>query len=323
MKKTIVLSALFALSLPFAQVSAAETAPTYRYAGEDRFKTSVALADEWVESDVAVLATGRNYPDALSATPLAAKHGAPLLLTDKNSVPSSVITKLKELGVTKVYLIGGTGVISTAVDTQLKNAGVKTVTRIAGTDRYDTSVKVAKEVGLETGTLVVASGENYPDALSIAPFAGIIQSPILLTRSTDLPGVVKNYVKAADADFAIIAGGSAVVSEKATETLPETIRLGGSNRYATNTQIVDFAVESGIYDMDSPFIATGTNFPDALSASALAADWFNGVILTDPNEPKATTKQTIQKYADLAVEYEIVGGVKALPDSTIAKLFQK
>ncbi|WP_203288849.1 cell wall-binding repeat-containing protein [Metabacillus sp. cB07] len=321
MKKTIVLSALFALSLPFAQVSAAENAPTYRYAGENRFDTSVALADEWVESDVAVLATGRNYPDALSATPLAVKHDAPLLLTDTKAVPSKVLAKLKDLGVTKVYLIGGTGVISTDVETQLKNNGIKTIVRIAGNDRYETSVKVAKEVGVIEG-IVVASGENYPDALSIAPVAGIIGAPILLTRSADLPGVVKTYVKTAGADFSIVAGGSAVVSAKATETLPDMLRLGGSNRYSTNTQIVDFAVEAGIYDMDYPFIATGANFPDALSASALAAGWANGIILTDPNEPKTTTKETVQYYSDLAEEYEIVGGVKALPDSTVAKLFQ-
>ncbi|WP_411333841.1 cell wall-binding repeat-containing protein [Metabacillus indicus] len=322
MKKTIVLSALFALSLPFAQVSAAETAPTYRYAGENRFDTSVALADEWLESDVAVLATGRDFPDALSATPLAAKHEAPLLLTDTKAVPSKVMAKLKDLGVTKVYLIGGTGVISADVETQLKNNGVKTIVRIAGNDRYETSVKVAKEVGMDSGTLVVASGQNYPDALSIAPVAGIIQAPILLTRSTDLPGVVKTYVKSADADYSIVAGGSSVVSVKATETLPDMVRLGGSNRYTTNTQIVDYAVEEGIYDMDYPFIATGADFPDALSASALAAGLFNGVILTDPNEPKTTTKETVQYYSDLAEEYEIVGGVKALPDTTIAKLFQ-
>ncbi|MEM5017000.1 cell wall-binding repeat-containing protein [Metabacillus indicus] len=321
MKKTIVLSALFALSLPFAQVSAAENAPTYRYAGENRFDTSVALADEWVESDVAVLATGRNYPDALSATPLAVKHDAPLLLTDTKAVPSKVLTKLKDLGVTKVYLIGGTGVISADVETQLKSNGVKTIVRIAGNDRFETSVKVAKEVGVDGG-IVVASGENYPDALSIAPVAGIIGAPILLTRSADLPGVVKTYVKTAGADYSIVAGGSAVVSVKATETLPDMVRLGGSNRYTTNTQIVDFAVEEGIYDMDYPFIATGANFPDALSASALAAGWANGIILTDPNEPKTTTKETVQYYSDLAEEYEIVGGVKALPDSTIAKLFQ-
>ncbi|MGD6794419.1 cell wall-binding repeat-containing protein [Metabacillus indicus] len=69
-------------------------------------------------------------------------------------------------------------------------------------------------------------------------------------------------------------------------------------------------------------VASGENYPDALSASALAAGLFNGVILTDPSEPKTTTKETVQYYSDLAEEYEIVGGVKALPDSTIAKLFQ-
>ncbi|MGX1192106.1 cell wall-binding repeat-containing protein [Metabacillus sp. SLBN-84] len=321
MKKTIVLSALFALSLPFAQVSAAETAPTYRYAGENRFDTSVALADEWLESDVAVLATGRNYPDALSATPLAVKHEAPLLLTDTKAVPTKVLAKLKDLGVTKVYLIGGTGVISADVETQLKNNGVKTIVRIAGNDRYETSVKVAKEVGVDGG-IVVASGENYPDALSIAPVAGIIGAPILLTRSADLPGVVKTYVKTAGADYSIVAGGSSVVSAKAAASLPDMTRLGGSNRYTTNTQIVDYAFEEGIYDMDYPFIATGADFPDALSASALAAGWSNGIILTDPNEPKTTTKETVQYYSDLVEEYEIVGGVKALPDSTVAKLFQ-
>ncbi|MRX56152.1 hypothetical protein GJU41_19525 [Bacillus idriensis] len=322
MKKSLALSVLFALCLPFGIASAAETPPTYRISGMDRFETSAKIAFEgWESSDVAVLATGRDYPDALSATPLAYKHDAPLLLTDKHTLTKSVAAELKELGVTKVYLIGGTGVISAEVEKELKAIGVKTITRIAGTDRYGTSVKIAKEVGI-TDSIVVASGENYPDALSIAPLAAIGQYPILLTRSADLPGSVKTYLKSLNTKGALVAGGNSVVSDNVLKSLPDPLRLGGSTRYSTNSQIIDFGVENGYFDMDYPFVVTGTNFPDALPASALAASWFNGVILTDPVEPKNVTKETVKGYADLVEEYQIIGGEKALPNGTVEKLFQ-
>ncbi|MCM3596133.1 cell wall-binding repeat-containing protein [Metabacillus idriensis] len=322
MKKSLALSALLVLSLPFGQASAAGTADTYRISGLDRYETSANISFEgWDKSEVAVIATGSAFPDALSATPLAYKYEAPLLLTEKDSLPESVKEELMGLGVSKVFLIGGASVISANVEKELKAMGIQTVTRISGIDRYETSVKIAQEVGITDG-LVVASGENFADALSVAPLSAQAQWPILLTKKTELPQSVGSFVNSSNAEGAIVVGGTGAVSDKVLHSLPDPLRLSGADRYETNREIIDFGYDIELFAMDAPFIATGKNFPDALSASALAAVWGNGIVLTDPSNPAQATKATIQDYADLAEEYFIVGGEKALPDSTIEKLFK-
>ncbi|TDL31742.1 cell wall-binding repeat-containing protein [Jeotgalibacillus sp. S-D1] len=323
MKKSIALAALLTLSIPFGQAAAAEGPSTYRVTGEDRYETSANLAYEgWEKSKVAVIATGRDFPDALSATPLAYKYDAPLLLTNTNSVPESLQYAIEDLGVTQVYLIGGTAVISADVEKQLKALGVKKITRISGSDRYQTSVKIAEAVGPSEG-IFVAAGQSFADALSIAPIAAQLETPILLTKKNDVPKSVASYVNTLKPEGTLVVGGEGAISKSVASKFPNVDRISGVDRYDTNSQIVTEFAELGILDMDLPFIATGQNFPDALSASAVAAGFLNGVILTHPTTPKATTKATIKKYAKDAEEYIIVGGQKALPDSAINKLLSK
>ena len=323
MKKSIALSVLLALSLPFGQVFAAEGPSIDRISGVDRYETSAKLSHAgWETSEVAVIATGQDFPDALSATPLAYKYDAPLLLTGTKSLSKSVKEELVNLGVSKVFLIGGAVAISADVEKQLKELGITDITRIKGADRYETSVKIAEEVGPSEG-IVVASGQSFPDALSIAPVAAQLEAPILLTNKEGLSKSVAQYVDSLGEDSAsLVVGGEGVISNKVMAQLPDPERISGKDRYETNSEIISVFADLEILDMDTPFIATGQDFPDALSASALAAGLFNGVILTDPKNPKPTTKATIKEYADLAEGYFIVGGKKALPDSVINELLK-
>ncbi|KIL51141.1 cell wall-binding repeat-containing protein [Jeotgalibacillus campisalis] len=323
MKKSIALSLLLALSFPVSQAYAEEGPSTYRISGMDRYETSANLSYEgWETSNIAVLATGSNYPDALSATPLAYKYDAPLLLTTGKSLPASIKEEITRLGVKEVYVIGGISIISAEVEKQLKGLGVSKITRISGADRYETSVKIAKKIGSSEG-IVVAAGQSFADALSIAPVAAILETPILLTKKNELPNSVKDYVKTLGSEnFSFVIGGEGVISKKVMSSLPDPERLSGADRYETNSEIISYFADAEILDMDYPFIATGKNFPDALSASAFAAATFNGVILTDPVSPKPTTKSTIKEYRPYVDEYIIVGGKGVLPDSTINKLIQ-
>ena len=65
------------------------------------------------------------------------------------------------------------------------------VERLAGKNRYETSVKISKDYGAIGGKVIVASGENYADALSGSPLSGEIDAPILLTSAKETPAVVK------------------------------------------------------------------------------------------------------------------------------------
>jgi cell wall-associated protease len=291
-----------------------------RIFGSSRYETAVNVSIKgWVQSDVAVIATGRNYPDALSATPLAYKNKAPLLLTNTNALPASVKAELTRLKVKKVILIGGVSAITSNVEKDINALGITNISRIKGSDRYETSVNIAKQLG-SANRAVVVTGESFVDALSIAPIAASLNMPILLTKKNAIPDSVSQYVKSSKFKQTFVIGGPSVIPNKIANGFPNHKRISGSTRYETNSSIINYF--AGELDMSSSFIATGSNYPDALSGSALAAVQGNPMILTNPSVVQQTTKDTISKYADKAEKYYIIGGEKALPKSLIDSLFE-
>ncbi|KKI90650.1 hypothetical protein WQ54_21995 [Bacillus sp. SA1-12] len=294
-----------------------------RLAGDDRYDTAVKISqDGWFdgEAETAVLATGANFPDALSATPLAYRYNAPLLLTRQASLPSVVKNELIRLGVSQVFIVGGTNAISADVERQVKNMGIK-VTRLSGSDRYATSVKIADEIGADAGSVVVATGSNFADALSIAPIAAQLEMPILLSRKDSVPGSVTTFMNNWNVEKSYVIGGVNAISDAAAKKLTGWQRISGADRYATNSKIIDTFIDD--IDPFYTYFATGTNYPDALAGSALAAQYFSPVILTNPVKANTATKTTVQKYMDETYVYYILGGETALPQSAIDQLFEE
>ncbi|BCB05804.1 hypothetical protein KH172YL63_39370 [Bacillus sp. KH172YL63] len=293
---------------------------TERIFGSDRYQTAVEISRKgWEQSDVAVIATGRNYPDALSATPLAYHHSAPLLLTDTTTLTQTVKDELKRLKVKKVILVGGKSVISPNVEKELKELKVKTVNRISGSDRYDTSVKIAEQLGF-TDRAVVATGESFADALSIAPIAASLEMPILLTKKSGTPESVSNFIEESMFEQFYVVGGESAIPDMVAEELMYYERLSGADRYETNSMIIQYFASE--LNMSTPFIATGKNYPDALAGSALAAANGNPVVLTHPKEVQFTTLDTLAAFAPVTEKYYILGGEKAISNSVIESLVE-
>jgi len=90
------------------------------------------------------IATGDNFPDGLVAGAAAGVNSGPVLLTRKDSLPAVTIAELQRLHPDRIYIAGGTGVISAAVETQLAAYGP--VTRLAGSDRYATAAAISNAV---------------------------------------------------------------------------------------------------------------------------------------------------------------------------------
>ncbi|MDP2233384.1 MAG: S8 family serine peptidase, partial [Actinomycetota bacterium] len=118
-------------------------------AGADRFATAVKASQmSFPEgTETVVIATGRNWPDALGGTALAGAVDGPMLLCDSTTLPASTAAELERLGATSVYLLGGTRAVSTAVADGIEDVvGDGSVTRISGADRYATARMVADQV---------------------------------------------------------------------------------------------------------------------------------------------------------------------------------
>lgn len=249
-----------------------------RLSGTNRYETNISIVKSgWSEASNIVIANGENYPDALCAAPLAKAKNAPIILTSKNGLSSSALSELSRLKSKNAYIVGGTGVISDKVENQLQNLGISVI-RFSGINRYETSVKIAEQIGTEKG-IVIASGENFPDALSIAPIAAQKGMPILLSSKTSLPSEVSSFLQNKTVPVSYVVGGVGVLSTDIKSSLKNPIRLSGMNRYETNINIINQFEDS--LDLSSIYIASSRNFPDALSGSVLASNSNAPILLID------------------------------------------
>ncbi|MGI2326722.1 cell wall-binding repeat-containing protein [Planococcus sp. YIM B11945] len=293
-----------------------------RISGASRYDTAVKVSEKgWATSDKVLLATGGDFPDALSAAPLAAYYNAPLLLTKKDALPTAVKNELKRLKTKEVILIGGKTAIQSEVEKELVSLGIKqtSIKRISGKNRYETSVNIAKEMNGATEA-VIATGSTFADALSIAPVAGNKKMPILLTKSTALSPEVKAHFASKAYKKTYVIGGKSAVSDKAAKEAKNVVRISGASRYETNSAIIEYF--KGSMDLTKMYISTGTNYPDALAGSVLAAKQKAPLVLTSPKAPDKATVNTVQNQLKSANEIYILGGEGALPTDSIKQLFE-
>lgn len=287
----------------------AATPSVDRLYGQDRYSTNLSIIKKgWTKSSYAVIASGEAFPDALCATPLAKSKNAPIFLTSKNGLSLDALKSLKDLEVKNVYIVGGTGVVSPNIEEQLKTLNI-TTTRLSGKDRYETSVKIAEMLGTENG-IAVASSENFPDALSMAPIAAKMQMPILLSSQSKLPDKVRAFIKDKNIPVSYIIGGTGSIGESVQSSLTNAKRLSGLNRFDTNISILkEF---QGKIDFTNLYVASGKNFPDALSGSALAASKDAPIVLVDSTLPQITKSYLrLQSTKNIS----IIGGTGAISDS--------
>ncbi|WP_431247035.1 cell wall-binding repeat-containing protein [Leifsonia xyli] len=258
-----------------------------RLAGGDRYGTSAAVSAASFPANVPVayVASGLLFPDALSGAPAAARAGGPVLLVQPTAIPLSIQTELKRLHPGRIVVLGGTTSVSSGVQTQLAAFTSGSVTRIAGSDRYESSAAVSAATStVGVSVAYVASGQNFPDALSAgALVARTAGAPLLLTTSTSVPPSIATELKRLKPGSIVVVGGPAAVADGVLTALKaytsgNVTRLTGSDRYESSAAIAaKFAAGSG-----AVFVASGAGFPDALSASAAAGKAGRPLLLTAP-----------------------------------------
>jgi len=250
---------------------------SHRLSGIDRYATAVAISQKgWSTSDTIILASGENYADALTSGPLAKKYNAPILLTSKTSISSETMVEIGRLHVKNIIIIGSEGAISSSVVTQLNTAGFSITTRIGGVNRYETSTLVAAKLD-KPSAVVIVSGQDFPDALSVSSIASKLGYSIILSEKSGLSDSAKKYIATNGIKKAYIVGGQAVLYPAIEKQVTGSVRLAGTNRYETNLAVLK-AFE-GEFNYDNVFVATGNNFADALAGGALASKSSSPMIL--------------------------------------------
>lgn len=286
-----------------------------RIAGENRYETAALISKTgWTKTtNNIILATGEDFPDSLCAAPLAAKLKAPILLTDKNELNDFTQKEISRLKPKKVYIIGGQGVVTENVEDEIKSMHVNVV-RIGGSNRYETSMNIAKLLGKSKKVFVV-TGENYPDALSIAPISAKESMPIILANNDANSEYLQEFLENNDIDKSYIIGGPKTLNDDVLKKLPNCTRIYGDNRYDTNTKIInEFSDELNLKNV---YMCTGENFPDALSCASLAGLKSSPIFMTSANQDDSSAKfyKSIKSFLE---NVNIIGGESVVSSKKIA-----
>lgn len=213
-------------------------------------------------------------------------------------------------------------------------AKVGQVDRLYGADRVATAVRISQE-GWSTkpeesqdSTVVLAYGQNYPDALAAGSLAGASRGPILLTPSGYLPTSVADEIKRLGARGVYIVGGESVISEDVVDDLEaflpseRIVRVAGANRYETAVEVLKktdqlLAFQGGTMPR-AAFVVSGANFPDALAVAPMSYWNTMPVLLTPPTYLHSATASVIAMYG--IDDVIVAGGTSAVSDAAVGGL---
>ena len=256
-----------------------------RLGGKDRYDAAIEIAKKFQNGkmlDNVVIANGANFPDALTGSALATSLNAPILLTYTNYAPKTrtieyIKSNLKKEG--NVYLLGSAGVVPDGYINELKAAGFSKFVRLGGSDRYATNLEIVNRMNVKEGTTIfVANSTSFADSLSASPISAAKGMPIFLSFKDYMPEKTMNAIKKIKPSKIYVVGSNGVITDGLANQLSKiapVTRLGGPDRYDTCLAIN----KHFNLDTDNAIIASGLDFPDALTGSVLAAKLNAPVIL--------------------------------------------
>lgn len=265
-----------------------------RIGGADRTETSLKVLEKLGGVKKTYLVNGYQFSDALSIAPVAAANNEGIVLATRGSLDAS----LSKQGINEVTLVGGENSISSSVEKSL--ASKFKTKRIAGTDRYKTSEMIVESTGKkEVG---VATGKDFPDALSSGAFLAKKNLPLLLVNGktqTSLPQGLKGLYT--------FGGKSSVANDFGK-------RIAGANRYETSEKIAEEFGKS-----DVVVLASGTNFADALAAAPLAKKMNAPIVLVKKDSLSENAKKLVKE----AKKVYVVGGENTISNKLVDEIKTK
>ncbi|MEU4016336.1 cell wall-binding repeat-containing protein [Microbacterium sp. NPDC028030] len=307
----------------FSAVQSFTTTHTWveRQFGADRFETAVRVSESAFPYEgvpVTFIANGLNFPDALAAAAAAGTFGGPVLLARPTSVSAGTVAEVAALKPEYLFAAGGKAVVGDSVFNKLSPYATMGSDRAAGASRYETAGLIST-LWESTGTVYLANGMNFPDALAGAAAAGYEGAPVLLTKQGSLPPETAAYLAYHRPTRLVILGGNGAVSQAVVDQAQRAAggfvasiqRLSGDSRY-------DTAVDISRRTFTTPrvpvvYIASGQNFADALAGAAAAGALGGPVLLTEPNTISDATIAEIERLDPVRVV--VLGGPAVVSDA--------
>ena len=185
-----------------------------RLGGHDRFETNMKILNEaGIGNEEILLCSAMDFADSLSASAV----GKPILLVD-TTLSEAQKSLIRQAQADVCYMIGGTGAVSAVVENQLNSLG-KHTERLAGNNRFEASEYVAEVFfGMSADTVVVASGDDFPDGLVGGPLSACMGVPLLLINDRNV-GVAAAYTAFSVTEHIVALGGKSLISDRAIDSL--------------------------------------------------------------------------------------------------------
>jgi putative cell wall-binding protein len=200
--------------------------------------------------------------------------------------------------------------------------------RLYGLDRYATAAAISRSMFSATtsgvavsDTAVIASGENYPDALAASGLAGALHAPVLLTHRDSLPDVVAWELQRLGVTKVKIIGSGSVVSTALADALADpdgtmqfdVERIGGANRFDTARAVALKIMQCG--GSREAFLVSGRGYADALAVAPLAYARKMPVLLTEPTSLSAEASAAL---ASLDSTHVVIAGSGSAVATSVA-----
>jgi len=291
-----------------------------RYAGDSRYSTAAAVSRATfpVGVPVAYIADGRNFPDALAGAAAAGSLGGPVLLAAPSGLSAAVKTELTRLKPRQIVVLGGEIAVSEAIVADARNYTTGAVVRVEGANRYSTAAAVsARTFAPGVSAVYLASGTDFPDALSGAAAAGKVNAPVLLTTPGSLPDATRQELARLKPQRIIVLGGTVAVSDAVLNqarsfTTGGVSRVFGANRYETSAAVSKGAYSPGVSVV---YLASASAFPDALAGAASAGSLGAPVLLTSPDDLPAVIAAELDRLNPKKIV--VLGGAVAVSDEVL------
>lgn len=190
-KYAILVGGQGALSLKVEAAIRTKGLDIVRLSGPTRYDTSISIANRVGNNGEIIITTGTDFSDGLSAAPMAAKAGIPIILVPKDTVPDAVKNYLANNKITKTIVLGDTDVISDNVANQFP-----AMERITGKNKFERNINIINKFSsdISFSKVCIASGDNFPDALSGTAYCALNSEPIILLSNEGVPPVTSSFV---------------------------------------------------------------------------------------------------------------------------------
>ncbi|GAA2023875.1 hypothetical protein GCM10009839_21940 [Catenulispora yoronensis] len=306
-----------------------------RVGGPDRIDTAIATSRLGYDNaglggsqaGGAVLTRSDSFADALAGSALAAKLHAPLLLTATGALDQRVAGELRRVlkPGAQVTLLGGTDVMSQHVADQVAALGF-TTRRLEGPDRYGTAAAIASAISPNPTRILVATGNNFPDALAAGAATGTgvrvgKDTVVLLSDDRSLPEATAAYLRThVTATTELYGIGDQGVAALRTMFPTDKVHVvAGPDRFATAAAVAR-TFFTGPTAPHITGLAVGYNWPDALAGGALLGAHGAPLLLADHAAIPGVEADYAQTESASVNEILAFGGTDVVPDAAAFRL---